>query len=142
MTSLRELGESITGAVLDTVGRTAARLQERKPLPADLLESDNAFLVVIDAAGASAADVQVRFEDGAVFVRVDRFREYHEGYEMRYPGRGLSLDGNVALPSGAKVDADAASATVTKHGTLRIEIPKLGETAEDSVEIETSDSEE
>jgi len=134
---IRELGRSIGETVMETVGRAASRFQERRPLPADVLESEEAFLVVFDAPGAESSDVQVRFEDNTVEVRIDRFREFHEGFEMLVPGRGLSLDGSVTLPPGAAVDADEATATLGKNGSLRIEIPK----SEGSREMVVTDEE-
>jgi len=79
---------------------------------------------VFDAPGARAADVDVRFEDDTLTVRVDRFRELHEDYEMRFPGRGLSLEGSVTLPATADVEADRAEATLTERGALEVLIPK------------------
>jgi HSP20 family molecular chaperone IbpA len=124
MTGIREIGESVANTVLERVGRGMSRVQERKPLPHDLLESDDAYLVVFDTPGVQRSDVQVRFLDGEVQVRVDRFREFYEDFEMRFPGRGLSLDGEVTLPDDAAVDAGGASATLADNGTLRIRIPK------------------
>ncbi len=124
MRVLRDIGRSVGGAVLERVGRTAGRVREARPLRPDLLENDEAYLAVFDAPGATASDVQVRFKDGKVLVRVDRFREHHEGFEMRFPGRGLSLDGRVRLPRGAAVDVDAATATLRPNGTLEVRIPK------------------
>lgn len=121
---IRELGRSIGETVMETVGRAASRIQERRPLPADVLESEEAFLVVFDAPGATSSDVQVRFEDNTVEVRIDRFREFHDGFEMMVPGRGLSLDGSVTLPAEANVDADEATATLRQNGSLEIHIPK------------------
>ena len=138
---LRDIGESIGTAVLDGIGRAASRLQERRPLAADLLESDEAYLAVFDAPGTEAADVQVRFEDGAVVVRVDRFREFYEGYDMRLPGRGMSLSGRAVLPEGASVDPDAATATLADNGTLRVELPKVESEEERPVEITAEDDE-
>lgn len=132
---LRETVESIGSAVLDGVGRAAGRVQERTPLPVDLLENDEAFLAVFDAPGATASDIQVRFEDNTVSVRIDRFRKFYEGFEMRFPGRGLALDGQVQLPDDAAVDPDAATATLTDSGTLEIHIPKLRD--DSGIEIET-----
>ncbi len=123
---LKELGESIATNALERVGRGVARFHERTPLPSDLLESDDAFLVVFDAPGARQKDVQVRFVDNEVRVAIDRFRDFHEGYEMRFPGRGLSLDGAVALPEGVAVDPEGATATVTRSGTLEVVVPKRG----------------
>ncbi|MGM0590864.1 MAG: Hsp20/alpha crystallin family protein [Halobacteriota archaeon] len=126
MSGLKEFGESAANAVLERVGRGVGRMQERKPLPYDLLESDDAYLVVFDTPGAMRSDVQVRFVQDEVQVRVDRFRDFHEGFEMRFPGRGLSLDGSVKLPEDASVDPDNASATLTAHGALQVRIPKDG----------------
>jgi HSP20 family molecular chaperone IbpA len=139
MSMLRDIGESIGTAVLDGIGRAASRLHERRPLAVDLLESDDAYLVVFDAPGAEAADVQVRFEDDAVRVRIDRFREFFEGYEMRLPGRGMSLDGRAKLPEGSSVDAESATATLTDHGTLRVELPKLESEEDRPVAIATGE---
>lgn len=121
--SLRELGESIAHGALDGVGRASARLQERRPLAADVLEADDAFLVVFDAPGANREDLQVQFDGDTVAVRVDRFRDFQEGFETRVPGRGLSLGGEVTLSDPA-VDAASAEATLTDSGTIRIHVPK------------------
>ena len=116
---IEELGDSIGSRVLESVGRTVGRAQERRPLPVDLLESDDAYLAVFDAPGATKSDVQVRYDDGAVLVRLDRFREFHEGFEMQFPGRGLSLDGRVDLPEDATVDPTRASATPARRTPTR-----------------------
>ena len=89
-----------------------------------MLESEDAYLVVFDAPGAEREDVQVRYDGTEVGVRVDRFREFQDGFEMRVPGRGLSLSGEVTLPAGADVDIDAAEATLTENGTVRVHVPK------------------
>jgi len=124
MNKLRDIGESLGNTVLENVGRAMGRAQERTPLPVDLLESDDAYLAVFDAPGAQSSDVQVQFDAGLVEVRIDRFRGFHEGFEMRYPGRGLALDGHVELPVEARVDADAATATLRENGTLEVRVPK------------------
>lgn len=136
MSGLREFAESATNAVLEQFGRGLSRVQERRPLPYDLLESDDAYLVVFDAPGVSRSDLQVRFLDGAVQVRVDRFRDFYEGFEMRIPGRGLSIDGEVELPGDAAVDPDRATATLGEDGTLRVEIPKRTSDSASEVTVE------
>ena len=128
---IRDLGKSIGNAVMENVGWAAGRVQENAPLPADVFESEEAYLVVFDAPGATASDIQVRYAGDAVEVRVDRFREFHDGYEMRYPGRGLALDGRVDLPGDADVDPDEATATLREDGTLEVTVPKLEATVVD-----------
>lgn len=135
---LGSLGRTLGGAALERLGRTASRIQEARPLRPDLLESDDAYLALFDAPGAAASDVQVRFTNGTVQVRIDRFRDYHEGFEMRYPGRWLSLDGQVRLPRDATVDADAATATLRSNGTLAVRVPKV-ERDEREVPVDTED---
>jgi len=139
---LREFAESATNAVLEQFGRGLSRIQERRPLTYDLLESEDAYLVVFDVPGATRSDVQVRFLDGGVQIRVDRFRDFYEGYEMRVPGRGLSLDGEADLPDDADVDPASASATLADNGTLRVRIPKTRRGTEVTVEDEHEDVEE
>lgn len=128
---IRSLGESVGSTVFETVGRVFGRAQEQRPLPVDLHESDDAFLAVFDAPGAHPADVQVKYEDCAVVVRIDRFRDFYDGFEMQFPGRGLTLDGRAEFPDGATVDPAAASATLKDDGTLHVHIPKGAAEADD-----------
>ena len=139
---IREVGESVGRVVLNGIGRASSRVQERKPLPADLLESDDAYLAVFDAPGARAGDVDVRFESDTLTVRIDRFRDLHEDYEMRFPGRGLSLTGSVTFPESADVEADAADATLTQNGTLEVLIPKRDPDEEEADATEVDDGTE
>lgn len=138
-----QVGRTVAEAVLEGVGRTAGRVQEARPLRPDLLEDDDAYLVVFDAPGAAASDVQVRFDDGKVLVRIDRFRDHYEGFEMRYPGRGLSLDGQVRLPRDAAVDPEGAAATLRSNGTLEVRVPKaaVGQAGRE-VPVDSEDEEE
>jgi HSP20 family molecular chaperone IbpA len=138
--NLKQIGESAVNTVLDRVGRGMGKVQERRPLAYDLLESEDAYLVVFDAPGATNSDIQVQFREGAVEVKIDRFREFHDEFEMRFPGRGLSLDGRAELPEDAAVDATSASATLAENGTLSVQIPKTEE--DQSVEIVDEESEE
>jgi HSP20 family protein len=131
----RELAEAVGGAVLKRVGRAASRMQEESPLPVDVLESDDEYLVVFDAPGASAQDVQVNFEGDEVRVRVERFREFREGFEMVFPGRGLTLEGRAKLPEDAVVDAEHGRAELNENGTLSVFLPKSGAQAATNIEV-------
>ncbi|MFT4922241.1 MAG: HSP20 family protein [Haloarculaceae archaeon] len=131
---IRDIGEAIGDSVVESIGRAVGKSQEQRPLPVDLLESDDAYLAVFDAPGVESGDVQVRFEDGDILVRTDRFREFHEGFEMRFPGRGLALEGRASLPADATVDASAADATLTELGTLQVRVPKRTD-----IDVEPSD---
>jgi len=141
MDNIRDIGESVGNTVMQRVGRAMGRAQERTPLPVDLLESEDAYLAVFDAPGATSTDVQVQYRDGAVEVRIDRFRGFHEGFDMRYPGRGLSLDGSVELPDDARVDPEAATATLQENGTLHVRVPKRERGETGAVGVEGTDDE-
>jgi HSP20 family protein len=85
--------------------------------------------------------VQVRFVDGEVQVRADRFRAFHEGFETRFPGRGLALSGRTQLPPDAVVDAESADATLTENGTLQVNIPKETDSTDVPLDDEASEGE-
>lgn len=138
MNVLREIGEQFGRSVLEGIGRTASRVQERKPLSVDLLESDDAFLAVFDAPGVTSSDIDVRFDEHVIHVRADRFREIYEDFDMRLPGRGRSLSGSISLPENVPVDVDAATATVTTAGTLQVEVPKTEpDSTDEPIRIDT-----
>lgn len=126
---LTNVRDSLGSTLYRGIGRANGQLQEQRPLPVDVLEDDDSYLVVFDAPGADGEDVQVRYVHGTVKVRIDRFREFREGFDMRFPGRGMALDGEAELPEDALVDPDTGMARLTEYGTLNIEIPK--ETAVD-----------
>ncbi len=136
---IRDVGETVGDVVLETVGRAMGRTQERRQLAVDLLESEEGYLAVFDAPGVLPEDVQVRFEQGTVLVRVDRFREFRDEYEMRFPGRGLTLAGEVELPAEADVDASRADATLKQEGTLHVFVPKRQQREEGSDDETTTD---
>lgn len=141
MTGLSELGSSAVRSVMERVGRGVSRVQERKPLAYDLLESDDAYLVVFDAPGVRGEDLNVTFLDHTVEVELDRFRDFYDGYEMVFPGRGVSLSGSADLPRDANVTPEGANATLTRNGTLQVEIPK-NDDARDVAVVEEDDADE
>jgi HSP20 family molecular chaperone IbpA len=140
MTPGTDLPKAVARAALKRVGRVAARLQEESSIPADVLESEDEYLVVLDVPGATPSDVRVRYAEGSVVVSVDRFREFNDGFEMRFPGRGLQLDGKVPLPDDAAVDADAARAQLQPNGTLQVYLPKVGGDGTEEVDGDDADS--
>lgn len=133
--SLGDLRKSIGTALYRQLGRANSQVQNHRSLPVDILENDTAYQVVFDTPGAEPDDVQVRYLEGTVKIQVDRFREYRDGFEMLFPGRGMELDGEADLPDDAVVDPDSGTATLTEAGTLRIDIPKAS-----SLESEEADA--
>ena len=140
MTRIVDTGRSFVRRALEKVGRGWSKMQERRPLSYDLLESDDAYLVVFDAPGVRGEDVQVKFLDHTVEIRLDRFRDFYDGFDLLFPGRGLTLSSTAELPSDADVTPQGANATLTRNGTLEVEIPKDG--AADDVTVVEEDEEE
>jgi len=136
-----DAGRSAVRRVLERVGRGWSKMQERRPLSYDLLESDDAYLVVFDAPGVRGEDLNVTFLDHTVEVDLDRFRDFYDGYEMLFPGRGVSLSGSADLPRDANVTPEGANATLTRNGTLQVEIPKDND-ARDVAVVEEGDADE
>jgi len=142
---MRQLTRSIGDTIFENIGRAAGRFQENRPSPPTMPESDDAYLVVFDAPGVTATDVQVRYVEDRLEVRIDRF--------PRLPRRlrdGVSRPWTLArrqrhAPEGATVDTESATATLRDDGTLQVRIPKgwgepgstdedLGEEIADTVE--------
>jgi len=144
MTKLKAYGRQAVNTVLERVGRGIGQVQERKPLAYDLLETDEAYLVVFDAPGATKDDIQVKFMDNELEVRIDRFREFYEGFEMRFPGRGLTLSGTAKFPDDASISASNVdpAATLTRSGTLQVRVPKAEGAKTVAVTDESVDADE
>ncbi|AAG18869.1 MULTISPECIES: Hsp20/alpha crystallin family protein [Halobacterium] len=134
----REFADCVGAGLLERAGRAAGRVQENAPLPVDVLESDDEYLLVFDTPGADASDIDVTYEGDSVHVRVDRFREFDADFEVVFPGRGLTLEGHATLPANAVVNADAGRAELNEDGTLHVFLPKHG-TAEADIHVTATD---
>lgn len=133
------LRESIGNALYRQVGRANGQVQSHRSLPVDILESETTYQVVFDAPDAEPTDIEVRYLEGTVNIQIERFRQFRDGYEMRFPGRGMQLTGSAELPADAIVEPDAGEATLTETGTLRITIPK-GSHEDELTAEQTADS--
>lgn len=130
--SLGGIGDAVGYRLYHQIGRARSHFQESRDVPVDILESEESFLLVFNAPGVTAADADVRFHDGSVHVELERYREYREGYRMRFPGRGMTLTAEVSLPEHAIVEPESAVARVTDRGTVQVELPTAVAEAEDT----------
>ncbi|MFA9515819.1 Hsp20/alpha crystallin family protein [Halopenitus sp. H-Gu1] len=133
MPAFLSAGRKAVRSVLERIGRGWGKFQEHRPLDHDLLEGEDAYLVVFDAPGIHGEDVDVRFVDRTIEVALERplDRERRSGFDLVFPGRGRTLTGNVTLPAEARVTPRGANATVTRAGTLEVEIPKTDASADE-----------
>lgn len=88
---------------------------------ADLLESPESYLLVIDLPGVVAEDVEVDAYEHRLEISARREKVVPEGFEYRSEDRSLFLDAIVPLP----VDAEPADASASiDSGVLEVTIPR------------------
>ncbi|MEF8826754.1 MAG: Hsp20/alpha crystallin family protein [Halapricum sp.] len=90
---------------------------------ADLLESDDAYLLVVDLPGATADTVDAHVEGGRLVVEARREKDLPTEFEYLREERALFLD--VELPLPPDVSGDGAEGTV-ENGVLELRLPKQG----------------
>lgn len=100
---------------------------------ADLLESESAYLLVIDLPGATADTVEAHTEGHRLSIEARRAKDVPTGFEYVSEDRSLFLD--VELPLPPDVSPDGISGSVDR-GVLEITLPKTSETATESIPIE------
>ena len=88
---------------------------------ADLLESDDGYVLVVDLPGATAETTEVLAEDGRIVIEGRRDKGVPEGFRYVSEDRPLFLDAELPLP----VDADGSGADAEiDRGVLEVTIPK------------------
>lgn len=100
---------------------------------ADLLESETAYLLVIDLPGATAETVEARAEGHQLSIEARRAKDVPADFEYVSEERSLFLDIDLPLPP--DVAADGISGTVDR-GVLEVTLPKMSETETESIPIE------
>ena len=92
-----------------------------EPVYADLLESDEAYMLVVDLPGATAETVDARVERGRLVVEARRQKDLPVEFEYVEEDRALFLDAELPLPPDAT--GSGAEGTVD-DGVLQLRIPK------------------
>jgi HSP20 family molecular chaperone IbpA len=91
---------------------------------ADLLESEEAYLLVLDLPGATADTVDVAVVDGRLQVEARREKSVPAPFRYLTEERSLFLDADLPLPPDA-TGADAEGGV--DRGVLTLRLPKTGE---------------
>ncbi|KAB7515865.1 Hsp20 family protein [Halosegnis rubeus] len=99
---------------------------------ADLLESDEAYRVVLDLPGVTADTVDVTAEGGRLRIEARRDKDVPTAFRYVTEERSLFLDTELPLPP--TVDAPDATATV-ERGVLTVTLPKTAVTGGTSVPV-------
>jgi HSP20 family molecular chaperone IbpA len=88
---------------------------------ADLLEGDDAYLLVIDLPGTTSETVDARVEGGKLVVEARREKAVPPEFRYIEEDRSLFLDAELPLPPDA-TGADAAG--TVEDGVLELRLPK------------------
>ena len=105
---------------------------------ADLLESDEGYVLVVDLPGATAETTEVLVEDGRIDIEGRRDKAVPDGFEYVREDRPLFLDAELPLPT----DADGAEAEAeVDRGVLEISFPKRAREVSRSIPVDDADDE-
>jgi len=99
---------------------------------ADLLESDEAYLLVVDLPGATAGGVDAGVEGGRLRIEVRREKDVPGEFRYRSEERSLFLDADLPLPPDAT--AQGAEASVDR-GVLELRLPKQSAAPETTIQV-------
>ena len=92
-----------------------------RSVAADLFEGDDAYVLVVDVPGATAATTDVRVADGRLHVEARREKAVPDGYRYRREERSLFVDLDLPLPPDAT--SEGAAATL-EAGVLEVTLPR------------------
>ncbi|MFB6303884.1 MAG: Hsp20/alpha crystallin family protein [Haloferacaceae archaeon] len=100
---------------------------------ADLLESDDAYLLVVDLPGVTADTVDLSVERGRLVVEARREKDLPPEFRYVREDRSLFLDAELPLPP----DATGAGASArVDRGVLEVELPKRDAAPERTIPVE------
>ncbi|MCU4750748.1 Hsp20/alpha crystallin family protein [Halobacteria archaeon AArc-curdl1] len=98
----------------------------------DLLESDEAYLLVLDVPGVSPETIDVAVDGGRIRIEARRKKSLPGQFKYIEENRSLFVDVDVPVPKDA-VEAEAA-ATVDR-GVLELRLPKQAGTEETTIDV-------
>jgi len=100
---------------------------------ADLLESEDAYLLVVDLPGTTADTVDVGVEGGRLVIEARRRKEFPPEYRFLREDRSLFLDAELPVPDDATDEGATAS---VESGVLEVRLPKRSPGGGTTIEVE------
>lgn len=91
------------------------------PVAVDLLEREEAYLLIIDLPGATPEDTTVTTSDGMLRIHADRTAYGVEGTTPVHQGRARTIEIELALPP--DVEAEDAEASLA-NGVMELTLPR------------------
>ncbi|MWG34127.1 Hsp20/alpha crystallin family protein [Halomarina oriensis] len=100
---------------------------------ADMLESDDAYLVVVDLPGASAETVEARVDNGRLRIEAQREKDLPREFQYVSEERSLFLDATLLLPPDATGSGAEGS---MDRGVLELRLPKRETSVDETIPID------
>jgi HSP20 family molecular chaperone IbpA len=100
---------------------------------ADLLESDDAYLLVVDLPGTTAETVDVSVEERRLVVEARREKAFPPAFRFLQEDRSLFLDAELPLPGDA---TDEGATAAVEDGVLEVQLPKQAAAAATTIDVE------
>ncbi|MDQ2050556.1 Hsp20/alpha crystallin family protein [Natronolimnohabitans sp. A-GB9] len=104
----------------------------------DLLESEDAYLLVLDVPGVSADTLELAIEDGRISIDAHREKTPEGDYRYLEENRSLFLDVDLPLPDDAV--GEQATASVDR-GVLELTVPKTSASSETTIDVVDGETE-
>ncbi|WP_207587044.1 Hsp20/alpha crystallin family protein [Halomontanus rarus] len=98
----------------------------------DLLESDEAYLLVLDVPGVSAETLELVVENGRISIEARREKDLPADYRYLEENRSLFFDADLPLPADA---AETEAQAVVTNGVLELTLPKREASEETTIDI-------
>lgn len=102
---------------------------------ADVLESDDAYLLVLDLPGASADTTEVTVRGNRLRIEARREKDLPHDFEYVDENRPLFLDVDVPLPPDATDEGAEAS---MDRGVLEVRLPKRARADEREIPVQAA----
>ena len=99
---------------------------------ADLLESDDAYRIVLDLPGVTAETAEMRVERGRLVVEARREKDVPASFAYVEEGRSLFIDAELPLPPDA---TGAGAAAEVERGVFTVTLPKRSAEAGETIPI-------
>ncbi|WP_049969935.1 Hsp20/alpha crystallin family protein [Haladaptatus cibarius] len=99
---------------------------------ADLLESEGAYLLVVDMPGVTEETIDIDVTDGRLQIEARREKDVPMEFDYLSEERSLFLDAELPLPPDST--GSGAEATVSR-GVLEITLPKRSSAPDQSIPI-------
>ncbi|QFU82678.1 Hsp20/alpha crystallin family protein [Natronorubrum aibiense] len=103
----------------------------------DLLESEDAYLLVLDIPGVSAETLELSVEDGRISIDAHREKDPEDDFRYLEENRPLFLEFDLPLPADT---TGTASEAVVERGVLELTLPKTSSDGETTIDVVDEDT--